>query len=147
MCKRDTVPPSPIGESPEIITIITMGNSAAGPESSTGQDDSRFDGIETLGYRVLGVQPNSPASAAGLVSFLDFLVGANGMMLFNVDGDDDINGEEGTESAEKKKKNEDDEYYVDIDFPAFLKQNMDTEIELCTLTCMLHVIFIYTPTL
>lgn len=30
------------------------------------------------GYRVLGVQPNSPASKVGLVSFFDFVVAADG---------------------------------------------------------------------
>lgn len=30
------------------------------------------------GYRVLGVQPNSPASKVGLVSFFDFIVAADG---------------------------------------------------------------------
>ena len=44
-----------------------MGNA----ESS---DNHKFDGCETLGYRILGVQPDSPASRAGLVSFFDFLV-------------------------------------------------------------------------
>jgi len=124
-----------------------MGNSAAGgPGSSTdpslNQDDSRFDGVETLGYRVLGVQPNSPASTAGLVSFFDFLVGANGLMLFNVEGDHGREAAEEDEGQEEEEegnsemnqkeimKTEDDEYFVDIDFPAFLKQNIDTDIEL-----------------
>ena len=103
-----------------------MGNSAAAQGSTDPyqrSDDSRFDGVETLGYRVLGVQPSSPASTAGLVSFFDFLVGANGIMLFNVEGQE---GEE--ENVEKKTG--DDEFFVDVDFPAFLKQNIDTEIEL-----------------
>lgn len=33
---------------------------------------------EACGYRVLGVQPNSPASKVGLVSFFDFIVAADG---------------------------------------------------------------------
>ena len=33
--------------------------------------------LDSVGYRVLGVQPNSPASSAGLVSFFDFVVAAN----------------------------------------------------------------------
>jgi hypothetical protein len=45
-----------------------MGNSATSPVDEAGghshdyNDDyaEQFDGIETLGYRVLGVQPNSP---------------------------------------------------------------------------------------
>lgn len=40
---------------------------------------------EKVGYRVLGVQPNSPASAIGLVSFLDFIVAANGVPLNTLD--------------------------------------------------------------
>lgn len=85
-----------------------MGNAALNP--ADGDDFAEFDGIDTLGYRVLGVQPNSPgkfvqllshgclfgyklnhsrtmyfmhitASKAGLVSFFDFIVGANGEML------------------------------------------------------------------
>lgn len=32
----------------------------------------------TCGYRVLGVQPNSPASKVGLVSFFDFIIAADG---------------------------------------------------------------------
>jgi hypothetical protein len=43
-----------------------MGNSASSQEA------------ERVGYRVLGVQANSPASAAKLVSFFDFIVAANG---------------------------------------------------------------------
>jgi predicted metalloprotease with PDZ domain len=42
-----------------------MGNSASQEE------------IDAVGYRVLGVQPNSPAACAGLVSFFDFVVAAN----------------------------------------------------------------------
>ncbi|CAN0452243.1 unnamed protein product, partial [Phaeothamnion confervicola] len=37
------------------------------------------------GYRVLGVQPNSPAGAVGLVSFFDFIVAANGVPLRTLD--------------------------------------------------------------
>jgi GRASP55/65 PDZ-like domain len=46
-----------------------MGNSASSQEA------------ESVGYRVLGVQANSPASAAKLVSFFDFIVAANGECL------------------------------------------------------------------
>lgn len=82
-----------------------MGNS----ESS---DNHKFDGCETLGYRILGVQPDSPASRAGLVSFFDFLVGVNGQLLFGID--------DGSGS----------EYFEDVDFPALLKNSVDKEIEL-----------------
>lgn len=41
-----------------------------------GQGTSQEE-LDAVGYRVLGVQPNSPASSAGLVSFFDFVVAAN----------------------------------------------------------------------
>lgn len=81
-----------------------------GNEASTHE----YDGCTTLGYRVLGVQPNSPASKAGLVSFFDFLVGVNGQLLF--DNGSNANG--------------DSEYFEDLDFVAIIKDNVDTELEL-----------------
>jgi hypothetical protein len=45
-------------------TDLTMGNAA---------------GKTQIGYRVLGVQPDSPAAKIGLVSFFDFIVAANGV--------------------------------------------------------------------
>jgi hypothetical protein len=89
-----------------------MGNSA--PTAANGDDFVEFDGVETLGYRVLGVQPNSPASKSGLVSFLDFLVGANGQMLL-ASGEDLDEGEE----------------YDDLDFPSLLQENKGKPVELC----------------
>ena len=89
-----------------------MGNSATHPEEHNELDE--FDGIETLGYRVLGVQPNSPASKAGLVSFFDFLVGANGQLLL-ASGEDLEEGEE----------------YDDVDFPALLQEHKGKPVELC----------------
>jgi hypothetical protein len=90
-----------------------MGNSS----SVGGEDDplDPFDGIDTLGYRVLGVQPDSPAAAAGLVSFLDFLVGANDKMLLG--------------SGEELQPGEE---YDDVDLPAFLEENKGQEVEFCT---------------
>lgn len=88
-----------------------MGNSSS---AEAGHDDDPFDGAETLGYRVLGVQPNSPASKAGFVSFLDFLVGAQGKMLLG-------SGEELEEGEE----------YDDVDLPALLKEHVNQEIEFC----------------
>lgn len=41
-----------------------------------GQGASQEE-LDSVGYRVLGVQPNSPAASAGLVSFFDFVVAAN----------------------------------------------------------------------
>ena len=90
-----------------------MGNSASHGEHHHDDEDP-FDGADTLGYRVLGVQPNSPASKAGLVSFLDFLVGADGKMLLG-SGEDLEEGDE----------------YDDVDLPALLKENVNKQIEFC----------------
>ena len=91
-----------------------MGNEASSPDHEVYPDEyAKFDGIETLGYRVLGVQPNSPASSAGLVSFLDFLVGCNGEML--------MGSGEGLEEGDE---------YDDIDFPKLLKDSVGKELEL-----------------
>ncbi len=49
-----------------------------------GNNNSQQDS-EHLGYRVLGVQPNSPAAQSGLVSFFDFIVAANGVPLKSLD--------------------------------------------------------------
>ena len=76
--------------------------------------DDPFDGIDTLGYRVLGVQPDSPAAKAGLVSFLDFLVGVSGRMLLG-SGQDLEPGEE----------------YDDVDLPAVLQASKGQELEFC----------------
>ena len=89
-----------------------MGNSTSADQQ--GHDDDPFDGADTLGYRVLGVQPNSPASKAGLVSFLDFLVGAQGKMLLG-SGEDLEEGDE----------------YDDVDLPALLKEHVNQQIEFC----------------
>jgi hypothetical protein len=100
-----------------------MGNSASGTKAAAadtahqGDDLDQFDGIETLGYRVLGVQPNSPAAQAGLVSFFDFIAGANGKPLL-ASGENLQEGEE----------------YDDIDFPALLLAHKDKPVELCELT-------------
>ncbi|KAJ1461439.1 GRASP55/65 PDZ-like domain-containing protein [Pelagophyceae sp. CCMP2097] len=40
---------------------------------------------DSVGYRVLGVQPASPASAVGLVSFFDFVVACNNVPLKDLD--------------------------------------------------------------
>lgn len=76
--------------------------------------DDPFEGIETLGYRVLGVQPDSPAAQAGLVSFLDFLVGVNGQMLLG--------------SGEHLEPGEE---YDDVDLPAVLQASKGQELEFC----------------
>lgn len=48
--------------------------------NSTSQEE-----LECVGYRVLGVQPHSPASDCGLVSFFDFIIAANGVPLRTLD--------------------------------------------------------------
>lgn len=103
-----------------------MGNATSSPDDGTTKStddnslfknddeyDDPFEGIETLGYRVLGVQPNSPASAAGLVSFLDFLVGADNKML--------LGSGEGLEPGEE---------YDDVDLPNLLEEKKGSTIEL-----------------
>ncbi|OEU08556.1 GRASP55_65-domain-containing protein, partial [Fragilariopsis cylindrus CCMP1102] len=101
-----------------------MGNSTSSNDEYEDQDQDdeqqqdndndeyakQFDGIDTLGYRVLGVQPDSPASKAGLVSFFDFIVGANEKMLLG-SGEHLIEGEE----------------YDDIDFPLLLKEASESK--------------------
>ena len=97
-----------------------MGNS-----NSQHEDEyDRFDGVETLGYRVLSVKPASPASKAGLVTFFDFLVGVNGMMLLG-SGEDLEEGDE----------------YDDVDLPALLRDNIGKELELRKLgmDALIHV--------
>lgn len=98
-----------------------MGNSSsssAAPGDNGDLDNDgyaqQFDGIETLGYRVLGVQPNSPASEAGLVSFLDFIVGADERML--------LGSGEGLQEGEE---------YDDVDFPALLRDAVGRTVDLC----------------
>ena len=93
-----------------------MGNTASDEHHDDEEDLDPFDGIDTLGYRVLGVQPNSPASAAGLVSFLDFLVGAEEKMLLG-SGEDLEPGDE----------------YDDVDLPALLAEHKGKEMEFCKL--------------
>ena len=43
------------------------------------------DEAEKVGYRVLGVQPNSPASSCGFVSYFDFIVAVNGVPIRALD--------------------------------------------------------------
>lgn len=88
-----------------------MGNTQ--PTTSEEGDDP-FDGIDTLGYRVLGVQPDSPASQAGLVSFLDFLLGANERML--------LGSGEGLQDGDE---------YDDVDLPGLLAENKGKPVEFC----------------
>lgn len=48
-------------------------------------NNSSQDENDKVGYRVLGVQPNSPAACGGLVSFFDFIIAANGVPLRSLD--------------------------------------------------------------
>mmetsp|Transcript_28671 Transcript_28671/g.42458 ORF Transcript_28671/g.42458 Transcript_28671/m.42458 type:complete len:451 (-) Transcript_28671:66-1418(-) len=90
-----------------------MGNAESQSPPEDIYDESLID-CETLGYRVLGVQPNSPASSAGLVSFLDFLVGCEGrLLLSNEEEDEDENSDGG-----------------DVDFVQVLKDSVGKELEL-----------------
>lgn len=52
-----------------------MGNAESNGVDAGGNEEDQ------MGYRVLGVQAGSPAASAGLVSFFDFIVGANGRQL------------------------------------------------------------------
>ena len=45
-----------------------------------GNSQTQID-VDTVGFRVLGVQPQSPAEQVGLVSFFDFIVAVNGVAL------------------------------------------------------------------
>lgn len=56
-----------------------------------GNTDSLAQPGNEFGYRVLGVQPSSPASNVGLVSFFDFLVSANGESLSHKNVDHLVN--------------------------------------------------------
>ena len=46
-----------------------------------GNDQSTPEGGEYYGFRVLGIQEESPSCEAGFVSFFDFIVSANGIRL------------------------------------------------------------------
>ena len=92
-----------------------------GQSSSSINGGEDFTNVPTLGYRVLGVQPNSPASEAGLVSFFDFFVGANGRMLFHscIDSNDDPDSMDDDEDAG-----------IDVDFVGLLQENVGKPVEL-----------------
>ena len=49
-----------------------MGSEQSSPEELDG---------DCYGYRILGMQENSPASTVGFVSFFDFIVACNGIRL------------------------------------------------------------------
>jgi GRASP55/65 PDZ-like domain len=102
-----------MGNATSVAEDAVEGSDNAQLNASDEHYDDPFEGIETLGYRVLGVQPNSPAAAAGLVSFLDFLVGAENKML--------LGSGEGLEPGEE---------YDDVDLPRLLEEKKGKTIEL-----------------
>lgn len=53
--------------------------------ASNSQEEPSLEGKNNVGYRVLGVQCDSPAEKGGLVSFFDFIVAANGVALQTMD--------------------------------------------------------------
>jgi hypothetical protein len=98
-----------------------MGNTDSHDQGEEDMDP--FDGIDTVGYRVLGVQPNSPASEAGLVSFLDFLVGVREHRPDGAVKERMLLGSgEGLEPGEE---------YDDVDLPGHLNEYKGKETELC----------------
>jgi hypothetical protein len=88
------------------------GDPGAAVAAVGGFEEDPFDGVDTLGYRVLGVQPDSPAAMAGLVSFLDFLIGVDEKMLLG--------------SGEHLEPGEE---YDDVDLPAFLEEKKGQVVE------------------
>lgn len=74
-----------------------MGNAGTAAEPSPVETNEEQQGqsenkelarsllIQKVGYRVLGVQAQSPSSYCGLVSFFDFIVAANGIPLKTLD--------------------------------------------------------------
>jgi len=71
-----------------------MGNSESSPD---GNNSPIYDG-----YRVLGVQPGSPAAEAGLVSFLDFVVGCHGELFAEHSLEETREGNDGRQSDEEE---------------------------------------------
>lgn len=74
-----------------------MGNAGTAAEPSPVETNEEQQGqsenkelarsllVQKVGYRVLGVQAQSPSSYCGLVSFFDFIVAANGIPLKTLD--------------------------------------------------------------
>ena len=54
-----------------------MGNNNTSSSSSTTPTNS-----PNIGYRILGIHPNTPADKSDLIPFFDFIVGCNGNLLF-----------------------------------------------------------------
>jgi hypothetical protein len=63
----------PLLDNKTVIFLLCL-NEIMGTNSSKSNEESS----DEVGYRVLGVQANSPAAKGGLVSFFDFIVGWNG---------------------------------------------------------------------
>lgn len=70
-----------------------MGNevSTVSPRAAAADgDDGEFADAASCGFRVLGIQEQSPASRAGFVSFFDFILEANGIRLVRGTKDESI---------------------------------------------------------
>lgn len=63
-----------------------MGNSSSTDDKGGGDENTSTENdSQKVGYRVLGVQPQSPTSYCGLVAHFDFIVAANGVPLKTLD--------------------------------------------------------------
>lgn len=58
-----------------------MGNESSVPLPDGDEELEPFMDALYCGFRVLGIQDQSPAAKAGFVSFLDFILEANGIRL------------------------------------------------------------------
>lgn len=58
-----------------------MGNEASTLSPRNDGEGDEFPEAAYCGFRVLGIQEQSPASRAGFVSFFDFILEANGIRL------------------------------------------------------------------
>ncbi|RHY31152.1 hypothetical protein DYB32_003721 [Aphanomyces invadans] len=56
-------------------------NNMGNDQSSAAAQAADAHGSDHVGFRVLGIQENSPASVVGFVSFFDFILSANGIRL------------------------------------------------------------------
>ena len=70
----------PISENEELLT----GNVAANTDLEEKYADL-LRNFPPVGYRVLGIQSQSPASYTGLVAYFDFIVAANNVPLKAID--------------------------------------------------------------
>lgn len=71
----------PISENEELLT----GNVQPPSNPELEEKYAHLKTLPPVGYRVLGVQANSPASFTGLVAYFDFIVAANNIPLKAID--------------------------------------------------------------